>query len=251
MDSEVTSGSQKGKITGTSSSKTTRRSWTWKEEDVLIHALKDIVTKGWKVDNATFRSGYLQVLERKLIIALPRTDLRATPHIESKIKKWKKAMRDTELKNLRNKQLSFYDDWCIIFGKDRAIGEFAEGPTDAVENLEKEADNNNGMPQQSGGGVGVEIDFSMSVTNPSSSNSEKGKKKRPRAIDAIMQGLTILLIGWVHILRGAVQVPEELTYSAACPKRTNSVTLSGCWLRMVVYLLVFVVTRISNGRPYK
>ena len=91
MDSEVTSGSQKGKTPGTSSSKTTRRSWTRKEEDVLIHALKDIVTEGWKVDNNTFRSGYLQVLERKLIIALPGTDLRATPHIESKIKKWKKS----------------------------------------------------------------------------------------------------------------------------------------------------------------
>ncbi|GFZ11697.1 hypothetical protein Acr_23g0000820 [Actinidia rufa] len=68
---------------------------------------------------------------------------------------------NTELKNLRNKQLPFYDDWCIIFGKDRATGEFAEGPTDAVENLEKEAANNNGMPQQSEGGVGVEMDFSM------------------------------------------------------------------------------------------
>ena len=91
---------------------------------------------------------------------------------------------------MRNKQLPFYDDWCIIFGKDRATGEFAEGPTDAVENMEKEADNNNGMPQQSEGGVGVEMDFSMSATNPSSSNSEKGKKKRPRATDAITQGLT-------------------------------------------------------------
>ena len=31
------------------------------------------------------------MLERKLIIALPGTDLCATPHIESKIKKWKKS----------------------------------------------------------------------------------------------------------------------------------------------------------------
>ena len=36
------------------------------------------------------KAGFLQVLESNLMVALPGTDLRGTPHIESKIKTWKK-----------------------------------------------------------------------------------------------------------------------------------------------------------------
>ncbi|GFZ11531.1 hypothetical protein Acr_22g0009290 [Actinidia rufa] len=148
MDSEVTSGSQKGKTTGTSSSKTTRRSWTREEEDVMIHGLKDIVTEGWKVDNNTFQSGYLQVLEQKFIIALPGTDLRATPHIESNIK-WKKS----------------YGSLFSILGKSGIGWNDSEK---MLEIIDKELWDD---LCNSEGGVGVEMDFSMSATNPSFSNS--------------------------------------------------------------------------------
>ena len=81
MDSETSSNSR---IRGNK-----RRVWNHIEEDRLIGALKDIVVSGLKVDNG-FKAGYLHILEDKLIAALPGTDLRGIPHIESKIKMWRK-----------------------------------------------------------------------------------------------------------------------------------------------------------------
>lgn len=66
-----------------------RRSWTIREEEVLIAALKDIVSKGWKCENG-FRTGYLKLLERSMLKAFPSTDIRAEPHINSKLHVWKK-----------------------------------------------------------------------------------------------------------------------------------------------------------------
>ena len=42
-----------------------------------------------KQDNA-FKAGYLMKLEEKLLEMLPRRNLHDTPHIETKIKIWKK-----------------------------------------------------------------------------------------------------------------------------------------------------------------
>ena len=86
-DNEVSS-SRKKKNDKVDSSKQ-RRIWSPREEDVLILALVSIVNEGMKVDNA-FKAGYLARLETKLADILPRTDLRGCPHIESKIKLWKK-----------------------------------------------------------------------------------------------------------------------------------------------------------------
>ena len=88
MEGESSSRPNKGKAV--------RRSWTRKEEDALIVALKEIVAEGWKVDNA-FRSGFLTVLEGKIKVACINmegkikvayinTDLQANPHIKSKIR---------------------------------------------------------------------------------------------------------------------------------------------------------------------
>ena len=81
MDSETSSNSR---IRGSK-----RRAWNHIEEDRLIGALKEIVVSGLKVDNG-FKASYLHILKNKLIDALPGTDLRGTPHIESKIKMWRK-----------------------------------------------------------------------------------------------------------------------------------------------------------------
>ena len=78
--------------TGASSSRSRsriRRLWDHREEEILIEALKEIVVEGWKADNG-FKAGFLQVLESKIVAALPGSDLRGMPHIESKIKTWKK-----------------------------------------------------------------------------------------------------------------------------------------------------------------
>ncbi|GER41987.1 RNase H family protein [Striga asiatica] len=95
----------------------------------------------------------------------PDTDIKAEPHISSKIKVWKKYhlslsmmmeksgfsltqsgyldVRDDQVwteylkidpnaKTMRYKSWPFYAQWCDIFGKDRATGENATGFVDAV-----------------------------------------------------------------------------------------------------------------------
>ncbi|XP_028097428.1 uncharacterized protein LOC114297232 [Camellia sinensis] len=132
--------------TGTTSSRKKakpRRFWNHREEVFLIITMKDVIA-----------------------------NLRASPHIDSKIKFWRKqynALQDMlnmsgfgwndeqkmvlvdsddvwknyvrrvpDAKGMRNRPFPFYEDWLILFGKDRATGELAEDPADAVAAMEKE-----------------------------------------------------------------------------------------------------------------
>ena len=45
--------------------------------------------EGWKQDNDTFQSVYLIKLQELMLVGLPRTVLKASPHTESKTKLWK------------------------------------------------------------------------------------------------------------------------------------------------------------------
>ncbi|KAL1549325.1 hypothetical protein AAHA92_17445 [Salvia divinorum] len=65
-----------------------RRSWSDKEELALVAAMKELVAIGWKSDNG-FRSSYLTKVEESLLHDFPTIDLRANPHIQSKITAWK------------------------------------------------------------------------------------------------------------------------------------------------------------------
>ncbi|XP_073152563.1 uncharacterized protein [Henckelia pumila] len=146
MDSGTSSASGIGLL---KKAEKTRRSWSTKEEECLIQSLKDLVTKGWRSENG-FRAGYLSLLEQALHKSIPGFTLRESPHIHSKMHEWKKAyssLADPTLKSLRHKQWTLYDDWCEIFGYERATGDHSKGyhralqevlalePTDVV-NLE-------------------------------------------------------------------------------------------------------------------
>ncbi|KAL0395347.1 UNVERIFIED_CONTAM: hypothetical protein Slati_4500900 [Sesamum latifolium] len=127
-----------------------RRTWTQREEEVLVNALRTIVTTSWKCENG-FCSGYLNQLESIMCKQLSNTD------INSKIHVWKKnygslmAMMgksgfdwddarcmitvdnqnvwneyrkiDSSVRTMRYKLWSFFTAWREIFGKDRAVGE--------------------------------------------------------------------------------------------------------------------------------
>ncbi|GER39241.1 xyloglucan endotransglucosylase/hydrolase 32 [Striga asiatica] len=66
-----------------------RRTWTSQEERALMDGLKELVSRGFKCDNG-FRSGYTAVLEKHMHEIFPGTDIKAEPHISSKITVWKK-----------------------------------------------------------------------------------------------------------------------------------------------------------------
>ncbi|KAG6434156.1 hypothetical protein SASPL_105778 [Salvia splendens] len=76
-----------------------RRSWSPREEEVLILALKDLVTNHWKADNG-FRAGFLTRV-------------------------------DSNARYMRYKSWPFYNDWKYIYRKDRAVGLRCEGMTQA------------------------------------------------------------------------------------------------------------------------
>ena len=51
--------------------------------------LLDLVARGWKSDNG-FRTGYLQRIEDSIRKEFPNSDVKASPHITSRMSAWKK-----------------------------------------------------------------------------------------------------------------------------------------------------------------
>lgn len=58
------------------------------EEEELLNIIDDVMTKGYRTLNGTFKLGPLGVIE-KLATFCPASNLKANPYIESKMKKWK------------------------------------------------------------------------------------------------------------------------------------------------------------------
>ncbi|KAI3467597.1 hypothetical protein Pfo_024260 [Paulownia fortunei] len=128
----------------------TKKKWTPKEDAVLIAALSELCNAGWKRENGIFKSGYTAALERKLKSRLPGCNIKASPHIESRLKLLKRqydaitemqraagmqwdnkenilicedddvweewVQTHTDAKGLRNKQFPYYNDLHFSFG---------------------------------------------------------------------------------------------------------------------------------------
>ena len=69
----------------------TWRFWTKWDEEFLMGYMKDLFNQDtkWKLDCGQFKGGFYGECEKKIIHAFPRTNLRANPHIKSKIKMWR------------------------------------------------------------------------------------------------------------------------------------------------------------------
>ncbi|KAK4718596.1 hypothetical protein R3W88_016934 [Solanum pinnatisectum] len=153
------------------STPSTQRMWTPTEESTLINGLKELCVNGRRADNGTFRPGYLMELEHYLRERHPESGLKGEPHVNSKLKFWKRSYASLSLlkgrsglgfqysdgtiiiddpkewdkflkdepsaSNMNTKKWPLFADWEEIFGKDRATGEHAEGPLDAVEDILK------------------------------------------------------------------------------------------------------------------
>ncbi|KAL8518517.1 hypothetical protein ACS0TY_009764 [Phlomoides rotata] len=171
-----------------------RRSWTRIEEDALIRYLLDIVSDGWKADNG-FKAGFQRELEKGMRKLLPKTDIVATPHINSKIHVWKKeyaVLSDLLSKsgigwNSSTNTLDIVDEavcqWTDIFGKDRATGEGAADPTDMVNELieesrEEEGDTANKVHKTGVEGDEMDQDTSVCKVSASGCKVSKGKKSK-------------------------------------------------------------------------
>ncbi|KAL0301809.1 UNVERIFIED_CONTAM: hypothetical protein Sradi_6457700 [Sesamum radiatum] len=83
-------GSSRPKRRGVNKERTApRRTWTSLEEEGLINGLKSLINTGWKCDNG-FRNGYLPQLEAHMNRVFPQCNIKAEPHITSKLHVWKK-----------------------------------------------------------------------------------------------------------------------------------------------------------------
>ncbi|XP_074575297.1 uncharacterized protein LOC141831793 [Curcuma longa] len=147
----------------------TKHLWTKQEDVVLVDCLVELSkNSAWKSENG-FRTGYLLHLEKVMAAKLPSSNLKATPHIESRYKLLKRQFHainemlnhssgfgwndvekciiatkdvfDDWVKShpaaigLRNKEFPHLDDLMSVWGKDHATGANAETPADAVEEI--------------------------------------------------------------------------------------------------------------------
>ncbi|KAL1563324.1 hypothetical protein AAHA92_05806 [Salvia divinorum] len=136
-----------------------RRMWTTREEEILVASLLELVAGGWKSDNG-FRAGYLGKIEDNIRKEFPKSDIKGTPHIVSKITASKKSYNslrailgwsgvgfnvdgdykididddqwaqvvaaDRHAKFMRNKSWPHWEAWKCIFGNDQATRGGAE-----------------------------------------------------------------------------------------------------------------------------
>ncbi|KAL6220351.1 hypothetical protein ACLB2K_008107 [Fragaria x ananassa] len=187
----------------------TRRKWTKFEEDAMLSVLDDFVARGMRCENGTFKSGTLVQMEEAMSRLCPDSNLKASPHIESKLKKWKESysivydlsnksgfawndnrkcievdnndawdiyvQHNKSAKGWRNKSYPIYDRLAAIFGKDRANGKGAEVPA----NMADVQSNNEANPEQV-----VNEGVSPTSINQECGQSEHVSRKRKRADDA-------------------------------------------------------------------
>ncbi|KZV28818.1 hypothetical protein F511_06252 [Dorcoceras hygrometricum] len=214
MESGETCGSVIGR---TNKVDKTRRTWTAREEEVLITALKDVITKGWKNENG-FKAGYVTLSESAMHAAIPCCTLRGNPHINSKVHVWKKTYStlimllgksgvgwnetdktveatdetcdaliktDSTFRTMRHKQWTHFPDWCEIFGNDRATGEHSQSFQNALKdvlNLKDDVPNEAKFGDAFAGNTSHGDDDSISETNTPSSKPKVAttSKKRKR-----------------------------------------------------------------------
>ncbi|GMP62699.1 hypothetical protein CsSME_00024695 [Camellia sinensis var. sinensis] len=244
-DTTVTSGCRKkGKGKATASSSRGRKVWTPKECDVFIRAMRDLFGEKWKADNGQFKCGFYSELEKLIILAFPGIDLRASPHIESKIKFWRRqynlltdmlrlsgfgwddsekmilvdsdqvwenyVKRDPDAKGMRNVPFIYYEDWVILFGKDRATGVLAKGPADMVDALEKEDQ----TTEECYTPIVDLPDCSLSASGTPCNQGGLGttSKKRAREAKGIAKGLVDMAIEFGSFFKKTNTTMEEITH---------------------------------------
>ncbi|XP_073025150.1 uncharacterized protein [Primulina eburnea] len=236
MDSVATSGSGTARCNKPDK---TRRSWSGREEDVLIQSLKDITTKGWKSENG-FKAGYLTLLENAMHTTLTGTNIRGNPHINSKIHVWKKTYsslvtllsksgvgwndtdntidatdetwesivkHDPTMRAMRHKQWTHFNDWAEIFGNDRATGEQSktfETALQQVLNLGEEVPHGDFLGENRTYIPFNGVDDSISETHTPTSKTNAGtssKSKKRKHISEHDESIVEAINNLAHIMK--------------------------------------------------
>ncbi|KAK6134033.1 hypothetical protein DH2020_032212 [Rehmannia glutinosa] len=173
-----------------------KRKWKYEEDARLVEALLDMVNLGnYKAENG-FKPGYLNYVEEKMQASLPNSGLKAKPHIESRIKTLKRDFHIVyDMLNGPNtsgfgmdpiKNASQQKDQMGFISS----GINAEGPTDMMEEIQREEannDTNDDVEVTMGNGLD-DLDASIPFSPLQSPRSEgiHNQKKRKRSVDNMM-----------------------------------------------------------------
>ncbi|KAL5569373.1 hypothetical protein UlMin_025948 [Ulmus minor] len=210
-----------------------KRFWIAEEDEKLIEALLEMHNEGRYKAEGNFKHGHLNAVEKYLEAKLPGCDLKAKPHIESRMKTLKaqfyvvhemltgpscngfgwdsdrkmvtaeKPIWDAYLQShkdaapFKTKAFPFYDELCVVFGKDRATGKDAENVADAAEEIIREASNdifeeninNTESMAYVDAANGEFMSFSQAPQFPQSQSDGSSKKKRKRSSNDIGEAI--------------------------------------------------------------
>lgn len=207
----------KSKKSNMTTKKRDKRTWTTEEEKLLIDILYEMNDSSWKVDTG-HKSVYLTYIEKEMAKVLPHADLRADPHIKSKVKILKKQLsyvleimqngsgfgwddekkmvtgdRDTYMGWAKSREgagplfmkpMVNFDKLCEIYANDLAKGGSAKGPgEEEVIEVESpiDAQPTSQLPQENSAQA-------RDNTNPSD-GSKHGRKRTYPDDDALESGL--------------------------------------------------------------
>ncbi|KAL5776962.1 hypothetical protein ACOSP7_009888 [Xanthoceras sorbifolium] len=158
-----------------------RRAWTIFEKESFLIVLEDFVANGKCCDTGNFKAGSLAQMKKDLNQICPGSNLKANPHLESKLK--------NSAAEWRNKPYPIFDRLANIFGKDRANGKGAEVPSEMMVDIGNDE------------GDDVINDASPISINKENNNSRstQGKRKRRSSNDGAL----------VYVLKELVEVSAK------------------------------------------
>uniref|UniRef100_A0A2N9GUQ9 Myb/SANT-like domain-containing protein n=1 Tax=Fagus sylvatica TaxID=28930 RepID=A0A2N9GUQ9_FAGSY len=184
-----------------------KHQWTTTEDEKLVECLVDMANSGptWKAENG-FKSGYLLELERMM---LEKISWLVIPNVAG----------------LRNKSFPHYDDLAHVFGKDRAIGFSAEGPSDMAQTVNREEaeknedldDTDDSLASTQGPPIATSLastqgpPVARSSDNPSgTSTSTSTKRKKGKKSDPVFMQLMDNLSNMGKVYEGATKSMKKL-----------------------------------------
>ncbi|XP_048436737.1 uncharacterized protein LOC103951132 isoform X3 [Pyrus x bretschneideri] len=174
-----------------------RRKWEAFEEEALLSVLEDFVARRQRCDTGAFKQGTLIEVAKAVNVLCPNSNIRATPHIESKLKKWKKtyslvldmintsgfAWNDVK----KCIEVDSHDAW-QTYVQDRARGNVAKTP---AKMMEEQSHN-----QVDASDLGAENDVSpVNLQSQQSNQSASSQRKRKRATGSSSDGTEAIING--------------------------------------------------------
>ncbi|KAL5544310.1 hypothetical protein UlMin_008094 [Ulmus minor] len=193
-----------------------RRIWTMAEEKTLINILEDLVTCGYHCNNNTFKVGTTTTIEQKLCELFPNSGLKANPHIESKLKLWRKQY-DIVYDMLQKSGFGWNDgDKCVEVDIDevwQAYIQNAKTPINMAEQANQEEENLNDIGVEEGSYSPMSMN---QTSNPMQSQPSYRKWVRPS--DNIAVGLEKIAKSFDKMMEKS---HEQMIEVVQCLKRND------------------------------